>query len=321
MDATIENIAVTNKANLEVFSATLQKLARHDRDIIVVTSDSRGSGKLVPFGQSFPDQIVEVGIAEQNLVGVAAGLASAGKKVFAVSPACFLTARALEQIKNDVAYSNNAVKLIGISAGVSYGALGSTHHSLHDFAVLRTINNLIVVAPADNFETEQAIMLAAETDLPVYLRFGKKSMPLLSTEETTFEFGKGRVIKEGSDLVIIATGETVAPALEASEKLQKESGIEATIVSMHTIKPLDYNLIAKVAADGKPIITVEEHSVYGGLGEACASFLLENNFRNRFKIIGIPDEYTVTGSQQEIFNHYGISGDGITAAALTLRKG
>jgi len=321
VDATIENIAVTNKANLEVFSATLQKLARHDRDIIVVTSDSRGSGKLVPFGQSFPDQIVEVGIAEQNLVGVAAGLASAGKKVFAVSPACFLTARALEQIKNDVAYSNNAVKLIGISAGVSYGALGSTHHSLHDFAVLRTINNLIVVAPADNFETEQAIMLAAETDLPVYLRFGKKSMPLLSTEETTFEFGKGRVIKEGSDLVIIATGETVAPALEASEKLQKESGIEATIVSMHTIKPLDYNLIAKVAADGKPIITVEEHSVYGGLGEACASFLLENNFRNRFKIIGIPDEYTVTGSQQEIFNHYGISGDGITAAALTLRKG
>lgn len=321
MDATIENIAVSNRANLEVFSGTLQTLAQNDRDIIVVTSDSRGSGKLVPFGQKFPDQIVEVGIAEQNLVGVAAGLASAGKKVFAVSPACFLTARALEQIKNDVAYSNNAVKLIGISAGVSYGALGSTHHSLHDFAVLRTINNLIIVAPADNFETERAIRLAAETDLPVYLRFGKKSMPLLSTEETTFEFGKGRTIKEGKDLVLIATGETVSPTLRAAEKLERESGIEATVISMHTIKPLDYDLIGRVAGSGKPIITVEEHSIYGGLGEACASFLLENNYRNRFKIIGVPDEYTVTGSQQEIFDHYGISEDGITAAALKICKG
>lgn len=321
MDTTIENIAVTNKANLEVFSATLQELARTDRDIIVVTSDSRGSGKLVPFGQSFPEQIVEVGIAEQNLVGVAAGLASAGKKVFAVSPACFLTARALEQIKNDVAYSNNAVKLIGISAGVSYGALGSTHHSLHDFAVLRTINNLIVVAPADNFETEQAIRLAAETDLPIYLRFGKKAMQLLSTEETTFEFGKGRTIREGADVVIIATGETVAPALKASEKLLRESGIEATVISMHTIKPLDYQLLSEIAEDGKPILTVEEHSVFGGLGEACASYLFENNYRNKFKIIGIPDEYTVTGSQLEIFDHYGISENGIADAALKLCKG
>lgn len=321
MDATFENISVSSKANLEIFSATLQELAGTDRDIIIVTSDSRGSGKLVPFAQAFPDQVVEVGIAEQNLVGVAAGLASAGKKVFAVSPACFLTARALEQIKNDVAYSNNAVKLIGISAGVSYGALGSTHHSLHDFAVLRTINNLIVVAPADNFETEQAIRLAAETDRPVYLRFGKKAMSLLSTEETTFEFGKGRRIREGADVVLIATGETVAIALKASEKMLNEFGIEATVISMHTIKPLDYNLLGEIAKDGKPIITVEEHSVFGGLGEACASFLFENNFRNKFKIMGIPDEYTVTGSQQEIFDHYGISERGIAEVALKLCKG
>ena len=320
MDATLENIVVTNQANLEVFSATLQQLAAEDRDIIVVTSDSRGSGKLVPFGKTFPEQIVEVGIAEQNLVGVSAGLASAGKKVFAVSPACFLTARALEQIKNDVAYSNNPVKLIGISAGVSYGALGSTHHSLHDFAVLRTINNLIIVAPADNFETEQAIRLAAETDLPVYLRFGKKSMPLLSDTEKSFEFGKGRMVKEGNDLTIIATGETVYPALKAAEKLENEFGLYANVISMHTIKPLDYSLLEKIAATGKPIITVEEHSIYGGLGEACASFLLQNNYCNRFKIIGIPDEYTVTGSQQEIFYHYGISEEGIAEAGRNLVK-
>src|SRR5689334_22666001 len=185
------------KANLEVFSETLQQLAKDDRDIIVVTSDSRGSGKLVPFGQKFPAQHIEVGIAEQNLVGVAAGLASTGKKVFAVSPACFLSARALEQIKNDVAYSDNPVKLIGISAGVSYGALGSTHHSLHDFAALRAINNITVVAPADNFETEQAISQASETNTPFYLRFGKKGMPLLSAENKEFQFGKGRIIREG----------------------------------------------------------------------------------------------------------------------------
>lgn len=320
MDATIENILIGNQANLEVFSATLQQLAETDRDIVVVTSDSRGSGKLVPFGKKFPDQIVEVGIAEQNLVGVSAGLASAGKKVFAVSPACFLTARALEQIKNDVAYSDNPVKLVGISAGVSYGALGSTHHSLHDFAVLRTINNLIIVAPADNFETEQAIRLAAESDVPVYLRFGKKSMQLLSEDEKTFDFGKARIVKTGSDLTIIATGETVFPAIQAAVKLERESDISVRVVSMHTIKPLDYAQLKNIALEGKPIITVEEHSVYGGLGEACASFLLQNQFTNRFCIIGVPDEYTVTGSQQEIFDHYGISEKGIAEVALDLLK-
>lgn len=320
VDATIENIAVSQCANLEVFSGTLQQLAKNDRDIIVVTSDSRGSGKLVPFGQKYPGQIIEVGIAEQNLVGVAAGLASTGKKVFAVSPACFLTARALEQIKNDVAYSNNPVKLVGISAGVSYGALGSTHHSLHDFAVLRTINNLIVVAPADNFETEQAILSASETNMPVYIRFGKKPMPLLSEAEKTFEFGKGRIVREGSDITIIATGETVAPGLAAAEKLERKHRLSARVVSMHTIKPLDYNLLQNIAASGKPIVTVEEHSVYGGLGEACASFLIQHNFHNRFKVMGIPDEYTVTGSQTEIFNHYGISEEGIAAAALGVAR-
>jgi transketolase len=305
-------------ANLEVFSNVLQELAKQDKDILAVTSDSRGSGKLVPFAQSFPGQIVEVGIAEQNLVGVAAGLASCGKKVFAVSPACFLTARALEQIKNDVAYSNNPVNVIGISAGVSYGALGSTHHSLHDYAALRAINNIIVVAPADNFETAEAIKLAAATNLPVYLRFGKKPMPpLLEENEDKFEFGRGRVICEGEDVAIIATGETVYPALQASKKL-KEENINCTIVSMHTIKPLDVELLEKLARRCKAIVTVEEHSIYGGLGEACASYLLQKGHHIKFRIIGIPDEYTVTGSQQDIFNHYGISEKGISSVVTNL---
>ena len=317
-----EQINTNNyKSNLDIFSVTLQELAAADRNIVAVTSDSRGSSKLVPFGEKFPAQIVEVGIAEQNLVGVAAGLASCGKKVFAVSPACFLTARALEQIKNDVAYSDNPVNVIGISAGVSYGALGSTHHSLHDFAALRAINNIIVVAPADNFETVQAIELAALTNQPIYLRFGKKAMPpLKELNEDKFLFGKGRVICEGDDVAIVATGETVYLALQAAKKLASEYAVNATVVSMHTIKPLDVELLAQLAAKCKAIVTVEEHSVYGGLGEACAAYLLQSNYYNKFRILGIPDEYTVTGSQTEILNHYGISETGITDVVLQLLK-
>lgn len=309
-----------DKPNQDVFAETLQRLAETDRNIIAVTSDSRGSGKLVPFGKKFPQQIVEVGIAEQNLVGVAAGLGSCDKKVFAVSPACFLTARSLEQIKNDICYSDHPVTVVGISAGVSYGALGSTHHSLHDFAVLRAINNIIIVAPADNYETEQATELAAASDKPVYLRFGKKVMPVLRTDNSDarpddpvgrgFIFGKGRVITEGNDVAIIANGETVYPAVQAAALL-REQGIEATVVSMHTIKPLDTELISSLANKCKAIITIEEHSVHGGLGEACASWLLQHGYNKPFKIMGIPDEYTVTGSQVEIFNHYGLSKEGI----------
>ena len=308
------------KANLEIFSETLQRLAAEDKNIVAVTSDSRGSGKLVPYGKKFPEQMVEVGIAEQNLVGVAAGLASCGKKVFAVSPACFLTARALEQIKNDVAYSDNPVNLIGISAGVSYGALGSTHHSLHDYAALRAINNIIIVAPADNFETEKAIELAAATDKPIYLRFGKKPMPLLKEiNEDVFAFGKGRVICDGDDVAIIATGEAVYPALEAAQQLKAQQ-INATVISMHTIKPLDTLLLESLTKKCKAIVTVEEHSVNGGLGEACASYLLQHGYAKPFTIIGIPDEYTVTGSQTEIMNHYGISKQGIADKIIPLLR-
>lgn len=320
MGAPITNTDPNSKPNQDVFSATLLELAQTDRDIVAVTSDSRGSGKLVAFGQTLPKQIVEIGIAEQNLVGVAAGLASAGKKAFAVSPACFLTARALEQIKNDVCYSDNPVRLIGISAGVSYGALGTTHHSLHDFAVLRAINNIIIVTPADNFETGEAVKLAVKSEKPVYLRFGKKPMPLLTTDESIhFEFGKGRVVRKGGDIALIANGETVYPALLAAEKLEKESGLKATVVSMHTIKPLDTELLLTLAESTQAIVTIEEHSVYSGLGEACASVLLQHGYNKPFKIMGIPDEYTVTGSQVEILNHYGISADGIADVVKNLQ--
>lgn len=320
MGAATETSAANGKPNQDVFSATLLELAKADNNIVAVTSDSRGSGKLVTYGQELPAQIVEIGIAEQNLVGVAAGLASAGKKSFAVSPACFLTARALEQIKNDVAYSDNPVRLVGISAGVSYGALGSTHHSLHDFAVLRAINNISIIVPADNYETSEAVKFAVKYNKPVYLRFGKKPMPLL-TEDTNnkFEIGKGRVIRKGADITIIANGETVYPALKAAELLA-ENGVETTVVSMHTIKPLDAELVLQLAEKTGAIVTVEEHSVNGGLGEACASLLIQHGYSKPFKIMGIPDEYTVTGSQVEILNHYGISAEGITSVVTGMLK-
>lgn len=305
------------KANLEVFSETLIELAQNNRDILAVTSDSRGSGKLVPYAEAFPEQIVEVGIAEQNLVGVAAGLASAGKKVFAVSPACFLTARSLEQIKNDVAYSDFPVVLVGISAGVSYGALGSTHHSIHDVAVLRAIHNIDIVVPADNFETEQAVIGASKATKPVFIKFGKKAMPLLPRLKQTFALGKASIICEGTDVAFIASGETVLPAYEAALQLKKK-GIEAEVISMHTVKPLDEAAVLEAAKKCKAMVTVEEHSIHGGLGEACASLLLQKGLAIPFKIVGIPDEDTATGSQGEIFEHYGISGEGLAETAMKL---
>lgn len=309
--------ASAGQGNLDVFAATLAELARADRNVLAVCSDSRGSGKLTAFGKELPGQLVEVGIAEQNLVGVAAGLASCGKTVFAVSPACFLTARALEQIKNDVAYSDQPVTLVGISAGVSYGALGATHHSIHDLAALRAIHNLTIVVPADTHETRCAVRAAAKAEHPVYLRFGKRPLPDLHTPGTRFEFGKAITIRRGKDVTFIACGETVRHAVDAAGVLGGE-GVSAGVISMHTVKPLDAQAVLAAAKSSRAIITVEEHSVHGGLGEACAAVLADSGARVAFAIVGFPDEYMVTGSQLEIFAHYGLSAEGLARQAREL---
>lgn len=305
------------QANQVVFADTLLELARTDTNVIVVTSDSRGSGKLVAFGEALPQQIVEVGIAEQNLVGISAGLASAGKKVFAVSPACFVTTRSLEQIKNDIAYSNNPVRVIGISAGVSYGALGSTHHSLHDYAALRTINNIDIVAPADNLETREAVKAFINYPTPIYMRLGKKAMPDLHPPDTKFEIGKAITIRDGHDLTFVCIGEPTVRAVEAADLLAGE-GVSCRVISMHTLKPFDAETLLAAARDTRAMITVEEHSIYGGLGERVSSLLIANKLCMPLKIVGIPDEYTITGSQSEIFDYYGISRDGLAATARQL---
>jgi transketolase len=313
------NLPIGNP-NLVIFAQTLMEFAANDRDILIVTSDSRESGRVTPFAEKFPDQIVEMGIAEQNMVGVSAGLTSVGKKVFIVSPACFLTSRALEQIKNDVAYSDRPVKVIGISAGVSYGSLGTTHHSLHDFAVLQAINNIDIVAPADNFETRQTIQAAIYHPRPIYIRFGKKPMPTLHKPETHFEIGKAIQLthqREKYDVAFIATGETVAPTYLAGQALA-DQGIACCILSLHSIRPFDEAAVHQAAMRSRVVITVEEHSVNGGLGSRVASSLMQAGIFRPLRIVGIPDEHTVTGSQVEIFNHYGISPQALSQTALQI---
>lgn len=307
------------RANLDEFAATLEELARANPNIVAVTSDSRGSGKLAPFGKALPRQIVEVGIAEQNLVGITAGLAACGKKAFGVSPSCFLTARSLEQIKNDICYSDVPAVLIGISSGVSYGALGTTHHSLHDLAVLRAINNLTILVPADNFESRQAILAAARATKPVFVRFGKAAMFNLHRPETTFEPGQAITLREGNDVAFIANGETVVHAFLAAAQLA-ERGVQARVLSVHTVKPLDTEAILKAGRECKAVITVEEHMVHGGLGEAVASTLLQAGVFKPLRIVGIPDEETVPGAQADIFRHYGISMEGLSETATKLLR-
>ena len=305
------------RANVDEFAVTLEELARANPNIVAVTSDSRGSGKLAPFGKALPRQIIEVGIAEQNLVGITAGLAACGKKAFGISPSCFLTARALEQIKNDVCYSDVPAVLVGISSGVSYGALGTTHHSLHDLAVLRAIHNLSIIVPADNFESRQAVLAAARATAPVFLRFGKAAMYDLHEPETKFEAGQAIVLREGHDVAFIATGETVVHALLAAGDLA-ERGIEARVLSVHTIKPLDRQAILDAARQCRAVVTVEEHMVHGGLGEACAAVLMQAGVSKPFRIVGIPDEETVSGAQADIFRHYGISMEGLIRLAVSI---
>ena len=308
---------VIGKANLEVFAETLLNEAKKNPNIIAVTSDSRGSGKLINYGQELPDQIVEVGIAEQNLVGISAGLSAMGKKVFAVSPASFLTARSLEQIKADISYSNHPVCIVGISAGISYGQLGSTHHSIHDYAVLRCINNISIVAPSDNFEASEVIKQAIDYQSPLYIRFGKKPMMDVHSQGTSFKIGKAIIAKQGEDVLLIATGETVQRAYLAAQILEQNK-IHATVISMHTIKPFDDETFLNEAKKAKVIVSIEEHSIYGGLGEQCASLIAQNKINTCFQILGIPDEYMINGSQSDVLDHYNMSPEKITKTVTDL---
>lgn len=296
--------------NRKAICDVLLEEAKTDKEITVLCSDSRGSASLAPFAEAFPEQFVEVGIAEQDLVSIAAGLAHCGKKAFAASPACFLSTRSYEQCKVDVAYSNTNVKLIGISGGISYGALGMSHHSAQDIAALAAVPNMRVYLPSDRFQTEKLVKELLKDEKPAYIRVGRNPVEdIYSEEDCPFEMDKATVLCEGSDAAIIACGEMVRPAYEAA-KLLKEEGIEATVLDMYCVKPLDKDAIIKAAENAKVIVTAEEHAPFGGLGSMVSQVVGENCPRRVINIT-LPDTPVITGTSQEVFDHYGMNAEGI----------
>jgi len=294
------------KSCRHAFTESLLEMATGDESIIAVTSDAKGSVTLGNFEKALPEQFLEMGIAEQNTVGVAAGLARCGRRPFVCGPACFYSARAIEQVKNDVAYADTNVKIVGVSGGVSYGALGSTHHSLHDIAFMRAIPNMSIILPCDIYQTEAATRFLASHDGPVYMRLGRGAVPsVYSAVKESFVFGRANILREGADCTIIAAGETVYHALDARETLEAR-GIEARVLDFPTVKPLDTAAIQLAAEETGAIITVEEHSVNGGLGAAVAEVVVQNH-PVPMKILGFPDEFVPSGSSAELFDYYGLT--------------
>ncbi|MBB5781981.1 transketolase family protein [Nonomuraea jabiensis] len=301
----------------DAYVATLSELAHADHRIVGVVNDSVGSSKLTSFRKSFPDRLINVGIAEQDMVGVAAGLANGGRIPFVSAASCFLTARALEQIKADVAYSNHNVKLCGMSPGVAYGELGATHHSIEDIAWLRAIDNLTVIVPADPIETSAALRWAAEVEGPVFVRVSRMSVPQVNADDYTFTPGRAVTLRDGDDVTLIANGTVLWRALVAAEQLEAE-GVSARVLSMPTVKPLDVDAVVAAARETAGIVTVEESTIVGGLGGAVAETVVQHH-PARVTILGIP-EFAPTGSAAFLLDRYGMSPEGIAASARDLLR-
>ncbi len=300
------------------FTDTLLELAKEDKDIIAVTTDARGSVTLGDFADQLPNQFVECGIAEQDAVGISAGLAHCGKKVFVCGPACFYVARSLEQVKVDLAYSQNNVKILGVSGGVAYGALGATHHSLHDIAVLRTFPGMNIVLPCDARQTRKLVKMLVDYPHPVYVRVGRNAVPdVYENNDFDFELGKANVLLDGDKLTIIATGETVYHAYQAGLRLKNE-GVNVRVLDMSSIKPFDKEAIIKAARETGKIITVEEHSKFGGLGALVTETISEEPVPVR--ILGIPDENVIHGKPLEIFSYYHLNTEGIYNEVIEFLK-
>lgn len=302
----------------EAFCDELTELGRKNPEIVALTSDAKGSTALGVFVTALPEQFVEVGIAEQNEIGMAAGLAAVGKRPYVCAPASFMSARALEQIKVDVAYSRTNVKILAVSGGISYGALGASHHSLHDIAVFRAIPGIRVILPCDEVQTRGLLRELEKSDVPAYIRVGKAAMPLIYQPGTRFEIGKAVHVRAGTDLTVIACGEMVYPAAEASGRLAAE-GISLQVIDMHTLSPLDEEAILAAAQTG-PVITIEEHSVNGGLGASVAR-LVATHRPVPMRTLALPEnENAVAGPSSEVFKHYGLDSEGICRAARELMK-
>jgi transketolase len=298
------------------FSKALVELGKENASIIVLVNDSKGSSKVGPFADNFPERFYNIGIAEQDMIGIAAGLATCGKIPFACGAACFLSARSCEQVKIDVAYSNLNVKIVGVSGGLSYGPLGPSHHSVEDIAIMRAFGNITVIVPADAVEAEQAAKEMVRYRGPVYMRLGRHPLPIICPPDYRFKIGKAVTLKQGRDAAIIAIGSMAARALEAAEQLSGQ-GINVSVFNMPTIKPIDRDAIVRAAKETGKIVTVEEHTISGGLGSAVAEVLVEEA-PVPMRRLGIPGIFSAPGPTDALFEKYGLTSSGIVKAIKEL---
>jgi transketolase len=311
----------SGKGCRHAFMGALLEEARRNPAIFVVVTDSRGSSALDEFAKALPAQFVEAGIAEQDAVGIGAGLAASGKKVFVCGPACFHSSRSVEQVRVDAAYADLDLKIVGVSGGVAYGALGATHHSLHDIALYRSIPNMTVILPSDSAQADLAARALAHSRGPVYLRMGRNPVPdTYGAGKAAFQIGEANLLREGRDCAIIACGEALRYAAAAAELLASK-GIACRLLDMPTVKPLDEAAVLSAAEDCGAIVTVEEAYAKGGLGGAVAELLAERR-PTPMRILGFPDEYLPAGSQDELFAHAGLDAPGIAKSVeIFLGKG
>jgi transketolase len=307
---------ITDMENLagirDSFGAAILDLAREDERIVALAADSKFSSKLDVLEKQLPGQFYEVGICEQNMVGVAAGLALSGKIPFVSAIACFMSMRCFEQIRTAVAYPKLNVKVVGMSSGFAYPQLGATHTCVEDVSIMRAASHMVVISPADNMEVYKATKAIAAFDGPVYMRLGRHPVPDIYGEDYEFVIGKGSTLRTGTDATIIAVGPAVQFALEACDMLHQE-GIACRVINLSTIKPLDEELVAAAARETGGIVTVEEHNIAGGLGSAVAEFLVEK-CPTRMKLIGIPNEVPPAAPRKVLLERYGICAAGIARA-------
>lgn len=308
-------------ANKQMICEVLMEAAKEDKQVVALCSDSRGSGSFTPFADAYPDQFVETGIAEQDLVSISAGLAKCGKKAYAVSPACFLSTRSYEQCKVDVAYSNTNVKLIGISGGVSYGALGMSHHSAQDIAAMSAIPNMRVYIPSDHLQTRELTKALLQDEKPAYIRVGRNAVdPVYQEDCVLFEMDKATVVEEGNpegnDAAIIACGEMVKTAKDTAALLKQE-GISVSVLDMYCVKPLDEDAVIKAAKNARVVVTAEEHAPFGGLGSMVAQ-VVGKACPRRVCNLTLPDAPVITGTSKEVFDYYGLNAEGIAKTVKEL---
>jgi len=302
----------------DAFTQTLEALGADNENIVAVCNDSVGSSKLGGFKEKFPERLINVGIAEQSMVGVGAGLANGGKIPFVCAASPFLTGRALEQIKADVAYSETNVKLVGISSGLAYGNLGATHHSIEDFAWIRALPNVPIIAPADRIETAAAIRWATETTGGCFLRLSRVGVPDLLQEDHVFKLGKADTLRSGSDVTIIANGVLTHRAMIAAALLEGR-GVNARVINMASVRPIDEEAVINAATQTGAIVTCEEHTIFGGLGSAIAEVVVDN-YPVPMKRLGVPGVFAHTASANELLDDFGMSPSAIADSAEQLLK-